>query len=374
MTAKAQIPGRWPTWPITGPTDRFLLISDRHDRSADLADILTLAGAVTQISPLELSGRTDHYFRMIVDVDLTDIDTVLGLRRQFEAPAAHHAPRYFVIGADRHHGGTQARALGASMTLFRPFAPEDLLGDISADCAASFSVELAQIDDVVCAGVDAAHRVFLKIFEGLKAGQGLSLEDVLEQEEVISNALYKGGLQRWLEVVSLHHNSTYRHCLSVTGFAVAFAQHLGFSSRDQRRLARAALLHDLGKACIPLSILDKPGRLTEPEMAEMQRHCKLGYDLLLQQGGFPSESLDVVLHHHELLDGSGYPDRLSNTQISDVVRMVTIADIYSALIERRSYRAGMDRHEAFLVLESMGGKLDRDLLRAFRGVALGAAT
>ena len=96
-----------------------------------------------------------------------------------------------------------------------------------------------------------------------------------------------------------------------TGFAVAFAQHLGMREEDQRRLTRAALLHDVGKAFIPVAILDKPGTLTHEEMTEIRKHPRLGYDALAAQGSFPREMLDVVLHHHEFLDGSGYPDGLS---------------------------------------------------------------
>ena len=111
-------------------------------------------------------------------------------------------------------------------------------------------------------------------------------------------------------MVGCHHTDSYRHCLFVTGFAVAFAQHLGMREDDQRRLARAALLHDVGKAFVPVAILDKPGKLTDEEMNVMRKHPRLGYDALAAQGGFPPEMLDVVLHHHEFLDGTGYPNGL----------------------------------------------------------------
>ena len=107
---------------------------------------------------------------------------------------------------------------------------------------------------------------------------------------------------------------------------------------DQRRLARAALLHDVGKAFIPVAILDKPDALTQEETDEMREHPRRGYEALAAQGGFPPEMLDVVLHHHEFLDGTGYPDGLSGKQISDIVRLTTIVDIYAALVENRAYR------------------------------------
>ena len=138
---------------------------------------------------------------------------------------------------------------------------------------------------------------------------------------------------------------------------------------DQLRLTRAALLHDVGKAFIPVAILDKPGKLTDEEMAEIRRHPQLGHDALAAQGDFPPEMLDVVLHHHEMLDGSGYPNGLVNSQISDIVRLTTLVDIYTALVEKRAYRLPFTHSRAFGIMESMGAKLDQQLLQAFRPVA-----
>jgi putative nucleotidyltransferase with HDIG domain len=174
-----------------------------------------------------------------------------------------------------------------------------------------------------------------------------------------------------LTTVGCHHAGSYRHCLFVTGFAVAYAQHLGMREDDQRRLARAALLHDVGKAFIPVAILDKPGPLTLEEMEEMRQHPRRGFDALTAQGGFPPEMLDVVLHHHEFLDGTGYPDGLNGKEISDIVRLTTIVDIYAALVEKRAYRLQFTHAKAFGMMEEMGDKIDQHLLHAFRPVAFG---
>ncbi len=95
---------------------------------------------------------------------------------------------------------------------------------------------------------------------------------------------------------------------------------------DSYRLTKAALLHDVGKTKIPLSILNKPGRLTDDEMAVMRTHAALGYDML-EHGGFSRKCCMVVRSHHEMLDGSGYPDGLRAPEIPDLVRLVTICDI-----------------------------------------------
>jgi len=105
----------------------------------------------------------------------------------------------------------------------------------------------------------------------------------------------------------------------------------------------------------------------------MRTHPGIGYDILREQGDYEPEMLDVVLHHHELLDGSGYPDGLSGSQIGDLVRLITICDIYAALIERRPYKQPMASARAFEILQEMGNKLEAALVRAFTRVVESSA-
>jgi putative nucleotidyltransferase with HDIG domain len=220
-------------------------------------------------------------------------------------------------------------------------------------------------------GIAAAQAVMVKIFENLPAGIPLTFGDILEAESRILRAIKQTSLREWLTAVGRHHTDSYRHCLFVTGFAVAFAQHLGMREDDQRRLTRAALLHDVGKAFIPVAILDKRGKLTDEETRVMRMHPRLGYDALAAEGGFPPEMMDVILHHHEFLDGTGYPNGLRGNKISDIVRLTTIVDIHTALVEQRPYRLAFTHAKAFAIMEDMSGKLDPHLLQAFRPVALG---
>ena len=129
------------------------------------------------------------------------------------------------------------------------------------------------------------------------------------------------------------------------------------------------MLHDIGKARVPLAILEKPGRLDEAEMAMMKKHPQFGFDALATVPALPGEMLDMVVHHHEYLDGSGYPHGLHASEISDLVRMITIADVFGALIERRSYKPPLSGADAYQIILDMGPKLDKDLVRAFQPVA-----
>ena len=211
---------------------------------------------------------------------------------------------------------------------------------------------------------------FASIFSAAREGKPVKLSDAEHATSEIINSIEQKGLGTWLDDVRRYHQGTFQHCLLVTGVAVGFALDIRFAPADVKRLGLAATLHDIGKARIPLSILDKPGRLDPGEDEIMRRHPVIGYELLKDLPEISPEILDGVRHHHEYLDGSGYPDALTGPEISDLVRLLTISDIFAALIEQRPYRPAMARQDAYNILCGMDGKLEQPLVKAFRNVAL----
>jgi HD-GYP domain-containing protein (c-di-GMP phosphodiesterase class II) len=352
---------------------RLLLASDRSDQSFELADILRSVSEVDTIPTRDLpDAPASHFAGVVVDINLRSAESVQLVRNKLRAESYRVLPRLFVLADALHHGSMQAWALGATDTISRPFDPEAILQRIHAAFPDSHGFAVTPGGKALNSGIAAAHAVMVKIFGKLPAGIPLTFDDIMKAENQILKAIKQSSLREWLAIVGRHHTHSYRHCLFVTGFGVAFAQHLGMREDDQRRVARAGLLHDVGKAFIPVALLDKPGKLTAEEMIEIRRHPRLGHDALAAEGGFPPEMLDAVLHHHEFLDGSGYPDGLRGDQISDIVRLTTIVDIYSALVENRAYREAFTHTRALAIMEQMGGKLDRHLFQAFRPVALGS--
>ena len=350
---------------------RLLLASDRSDHSLELAGILSKVGEVEIIGTADIPDTPGEISGIIVDINLRSAEAVQRVRNRLRAAAYETVPRLFVLADALHHGSMQAWALGATDTIARPFESRGVLQRIRAAFPDPHDEDLTASGKALNRGVEAAHAVMVRIFEGLPTGVPLTFNDVMQAESAILKAIRRSSLREWLAAVGRHHNNSYRHCLFVTGFAVAFAQHLGMRDEDQRRLTRAALVHDVGKAFTPVAILDKPGKLTDAEMTEMRKHPRLGFEALAGQGSFPRETLDVVLHHHEYLDGTGYPDGLKGDEISDIVRLMTIVDIHAALVERRAYRLPFTHAKAFEMMEQMGDKLDQQLLQAFRPVALG---
>lgn len=213
-----------------------------------------------------------------------------------------------------------------------------------------------------------AKSVLSGCFDAVKRNEPISIAELERGGDVVLNAIKQAKIREWLDVVWRFDDATYQHCLLVAGLVVAFSLNLGLSSNHKRLLSQAALVHDVGKARVPLNILNKSGPLSKREMEVMRSHAELGHAMLAGQRGVSPVILDAIRHHHEYLDGTGYPDRFQERQISGYVRIVTICDIYAALIERRPYKTPMPPRQAFAVLTGMDVKLDGDLLKCFEKV------
>jgi len=257
----------------------------------------------------------------------------------------------------------QAYALGATDVISRPREIVSRLVQI-AETSAQTDVAVAS------PGIVHGAAAFASLFSATRNGKPLNLSDAELATSQIIHGIAQNGLGEWLDDVRRYHQGTFQHCLLVTGVAVGFAMDIGFDKPDVKRLGIAATLHDIGKARIPLAILDKCGRLEPSEEEVMRRHPVIGYELLKDIPNISPEVLDGVRHHHEYLDGSGYPDALKAPQISDLVRLLTISDIFAALIESRPYRPAMPRPHAYKILCGMDGQLERSLVKAFRNTAL----
>jgi HD-GYP domain-containing protein (c-di-GMP phosphodiesterase class II) len=132
-----------------------------------------------------------------------------------------------------------------------------------------------------------------------------------------------------------------------------------------RAAGLAGLMHDLGKAVMPLDVLNKPGKLTDDEFAVMRSHPERGHALLLEGRGASAEVLDVCLHHHERIDGTGYPHKLAGDAITRVARMGAICDVYDAITSNRPYKRGWDPAESIARMASWKGHFDTALFTSF---------
>ncbi|MEM1288454.1 MAG: HD domain-containing phosphohydrolase [Pseudomonadota bacterium] len=268
--------------------------------------------------------------------------------------------------------------------------PSDDLSRLSAAFKAANTRVLAMPVDpeALLAAVEGLDRRFAKVrnaprkvsrkaaqslsrtFSGLLGGKDADPDEVIgavsAATDEVADALDNDGLGDWLDSVASYHSYTARHCMAVAGFAAQWSREMGVEETDHLLFTRGALLHDIGKMAVPLSILDKPGRLTEQEFDIIKSH-PVESKFILEASSDPDPVvIELAYHHHEMLDGSGYPEGLSGSEINDMIRCMTIVDIYSALIDARSYKASMTPYQAYEELCSMKGKLDLDLVAAFR--------
>ena len=259
---------------------------------------------------------------------------------------------------------TQAYALGATDVVSSPIDTKELLQKLWSDFAV-LGGDLSELRAQDRPGAAAACDGLQSMFSSVCLGEKLDASKVTTASAAVVDEIESKGLSSWVDIVRKHHSQTYQHCLLVTGVAAAFGQHLGLAMADRNRLSFAGMLHDVGKAMVPVAILEKPGALDADEMAIMKKHPEYGIEALKSGVDLQPEMIDIVLHHHEYLDGSGYPHGLRAHEIADLVRITTIVDIYSALIEQRAYRPAMPSQKAYDILREMGTKLDQDLVRAF---------
>jgi putative nucleotidyltransferase with HDIG domain len=319
-----------------------------------------------QIASVQEALRSGPGAVTLFDIDLNKTAALPGVAEWLRRKPPS-AKVIFLIDKVSHLQRSRASALGATDVLPRPFNGRELvtklLGDVTL-LSADPANDTIRRSAAVCAAIDSLRD----IFSSACLGAELNTSSVQAAGNQIVSEVAARGIAAWIETVRTHHSATYQHCLLVTGLAVAFAQQIKLSQTDQRRLSLAGMLHDIGKARIPVAILEKPDRLTDDEMNVMKRHPQFGLDALATAAALPSEMLDMVIHHHEYLDGSGYPHGLSGGEISDLVRMVTIADVFGALIERRAYKPPLRNADAYAILVDMGARLDKDLVRAFRPV------
>jgi putative nucleotidyltransferase with HDIG domain len=159
---------------------------------------------------------------------------------------------------------------------------------------------------------------------------------------------------------------TYMHSVAVCAMMIALARQLGLDEVQTRSAGLAGLLHDLGKAAMPMEVLNKPGKLTDAEFAIMKSHPVEGHKMLLAVGNVDPIALDVCLHHHEKTDGSGYPKGLKDEEISLFAKMGAVCDVYDAITSNRPYKHGWDPAESLRKMaEWANGHFDQKVFQAF---------
>lgn len=158
---------------------------------------------------------------------------------------------------------------------------------------------------------------------------------------------------------------TFKHSVDVATMSMVLAKQQGLSQKQIYEIGVAGLLHDIGKTKIPLDILNKPARLTDEEFAVMKQHPVFGYRMIKDRDEFSNEICMAVLQHHEKMNSKGYPVGFPSDKITPYARILTIADIYDALVTERPYKSAFSQRDAVEMIMSMTGELDLTAMKSF---------
>ncbi|WP_299107929.1 HD-GYP domain-containing protein [uncultured Bradyrhizobium sp.] len=217
----------------------------------------------------------------------------------------------------------------------------------------------------VAAIIDRSKREVIRLFTDARMGKALERRAMTAVVDDICDSVGDDPTAV-LKVTRLKKKNeyTYLHCVAVSALMIALGRHLKLGEDTVRELGLAGLLHDIGKMTIPTDLLEKPGRLTAAEFEIVRAHPENGYAMLMEDN-MSSIVHDVILHHHEKLDGSGYPHRLSGDSITLHARIGAICDVYDAVTSKRSYKRQWTPSEALTQMRSWTGHFDPEILDAF---------
>lgn len=352
-------------------SNKVTLVRDPDRSSRDIVQILRRYHDV-DIVAADTAWGVDFSDSLLVvfDVDLNHRERVERLRSTLDSACTSVVPRIFTLNKFDRREVMQVHSLGSPNFIVRPLQAELVLQLLRSLINGSVENRWEDLNTVQKSALKVSLKVFEDMMAAAFAGEPMPTDQIRESCSSIIKATAHDDLAKWITAVRDHHNYTFRHTMMVCGFLNSFAHLLGITGSDLESLAQGGLLHDVGKAFTPLDLLNKPGQLTPEEWKVMRLHSVHSRKILEESGGLDPVVVDVAAHHHEKLDGTGYPDGLEGEKISDPVRMISIADVFSALVDKRTYKKPMDGKDAWEIMLTMEGQLDIPLVRAFKPIAL----
>lgn len=207
----------------------------------------------------------------------------------------------------------------------------------------------------------------VSIFSDIRMGNALKLDATVSLVNEINQSIARNSSA----LISLSRlknadNYTYLHSVAVCVLMIALGRQLGLKDEALQQVGIAGLLHDIGKIFIPHEVLNKPGKLTDEEFNIVKTHPLKGWEILKDCSGVSELTLDVCRHHHERVDGKGYPDKLSGEALTLFARMGAVCDVYDAITSNRCYKTGWEPAESIRKMaEWKNGHFDEVIFHAF---------
>ncbi|PUA27518.1 MAG: phosphodiesterase [Cellvibrio sp. 79] len=212
-----------------------------------------------------------------------------------------------------------------------------------------------------------AKEAVIEMFSDARMGKAIQIEKAHELvEEISTSVLRQPHALISLARLKTADEYTFLHSVAVCALMIALARQLSLDESSVRDAGLAGLLHDIGKIAIPLKVLNKPGKLTDEEFAIVKSHPEVGAKILIESYQVPPMAVDVCLHHHEKVDGTGYPYGLRGDNISLFAKMGAVCDVYDAITSNRPYKKGWSPAESIRKMaEWSKGHFDESVFQAF---------
>lgn len=214
--------------------------------------------------------------------------------------------------------------------------------------------------------IKSSKKAVASMFHEVRMGKAVNAEAALQLVDDIASSVARneGAL---ISLVRLKNKDdyTYMHSVAVCALMIALANELGLSEAQTKQAGMAGLLHDIGKAGIPIEVLNKPGALTDEEFTTVKLHPERGHAMLVQANITDEVVLDVVLHHHEKVNGMGYPNKLKADEISLFAKMGAVCDVYDAVTSNRPYKDGWEPGVSLHRMAQWSEHFDDSVFKAF---------
>lgn len=240
------------------------------------------------------------------------------------------------------------------------------LSDATPACPALPSVPLAEEIHRAARVCAQGKEKVVSMFREARMGKAIdqAAADALV-EDISGSVMRNPGALISLARLKTADDYTYLHSVAVCALMISLARVLGLDQATMREVGMAGLLHDLGKAMTPPQVLNKRGKLTAAEFAIMKAHPVDGHRMLVESGTVGDIPRDVCLHHHEKIDGSGYPEGLTDQHISLYAKMGAVCDVYDAITSNRPYKEGWNPAESIRRMAEWQGHFDTRIFHAF---------